>query len=78
MSTRAAKDEAEIDSMRTRGRYVGRAAEAIAVGGLPRLDDMATAGVKGAGKDKGKRKTKGGRGGDVQLGAVAAGAAQGP
>ena len=33
--TRAAKDEAEIDSMRTRGRYGGRAAEAVAVGGLP-------------------------------------------
>ena len=76
--TRAAKDEAEIDSMRTRGRYGGRAAEAVAVGGLPRLDDMATAGVKGAGKDNGKRKTKGGRGGDVQLGAVSASAAQGP
>ena len=44
--TRTTKDEAEIDSMRTRGRYVGRAAEAVAVGGLPRLDDMATAGVK--------------------------------
>ena len=44
---------------------MGRAAEAVAV-------------VKGAGKDKGKRKAKGGRGGDVQLGAVAAGAAQGP
>ena len=27
--TRAAKDEAEIDSMRTRGWYVGRAAEAV-------------------------------------------------
>ena len=65
--TCAAKDEAEIDSMRIRGRHVGRATEAVA-----------TAGVKGAGKDKGKRKTKGGRGGDVQLGAVAAGAAQGP
>ena len=76
--TRAAKDEAEIDSMGTRGRYVGRAAEAVAIGGLPRLDDMANARVKGAGKDKGKRKTKGGRSGDVQLGAVAAGAAQGP
>ena len=38
--SRAAKDEAEIDSMRTRGRYGGRAAEAVAVGGLPRLDDM--------------------------------------
>ena len=76
--TRAAKDEAEIDCVRTRGRYVSRAAEAAAVGGLPRLDDMATAVVKGAGKEKGKRKTKGGRGGDVQLGAVAAGAAQGP
>ena len=58
--TRAAKDEAEIDCMRTRGRYVSRAAEAAAVGGLPRLDDMATAVVKGAGKEKGKRKTKGG------------------
>ena len=39
---------------------------------------MATVGVKGAGKDKGKRKTKGGRGGDVQLGAVATGATRGP
>ena len=76
--TGAAKDEAEIDSMRTRGRYGGRAAEAVAVGGLPRLDDMATAGVKRADKDKGKRKTKDGRGGDVQLGVVAAGAVQGP
>ena len=69
--------EAEIDSMRTRGRYVGRAAEAVAVGGLPRMDDMVTAGVKGAGKDKGKRKAKGGRGGDVLLGAVAAGPPRG-
>ena len=64
--------------MRTRGRYVGRAAEAVGVGGLLRLHDMATAGVKGAGKDKWKRKTKGGQGGDVQLGAVAAGAAHWP
>ena len=38
--------------MRTRGRYVGRATEAVADGGLPRLGDMTTAGVKGAGKDK--------------------------
>ena len=57
--TRATKDEAEIDSMRTRGRYVGRGAEAVAVGGLPRLDDMATAGVKGAGKDKRKAENQG-------------------
>ena len=42
--------------MRTRGRYGGRAAEAVAVGGLPRLNDMATAGVKGAGK--GQRETE--------------------
>ena len=56
--TRAAKDEAEIDSMRTRGRHVGRAAEAVAVGGLPRLDDVVTAGVKGVGKDKGNGKPR--------------------
>ena len=77
-ATRAAKDEAEIDSMRTRGRYVGRAGEAVAVGGLPRADDVGAAGAKGASKDKGKRKAKGGRGGDAHGGAGAAGAAQAP
>ena len=58
IATRAAKDEAEIDSMRTRGRYVGRVGEAVAVGGLRRADDVRAAGAKGAGKDKEKRKAK--------------------
>ena len=61
-ATRAAKDEAEIDSVRTRGRYV-----AVAVGGLPRADDVGAAGAKSVGKDKGKRNAKGGRGGEARV-----------
>ena len=47
-ATRAPKDEAEIDSMRTRGRYVARTGEAVAVGGLPCVDDVVAAGAKSA------------------------------
>ena len=64
--------------MRARGQNVGRAGEAVAVGGLLRADDFAAAVVKSAGKDKGNRKIKGGRGGDAHGGVVAAGPAQAP
>ena len=48
--------------MRTRGRYV-----AVAVGGLPRADDVGAAGAKSVGKDKEKRNAKGGRGGEARV-----------